>query len=272
MAGFSQVDPRYAPLPMTHEWLAEVAALVGAAGAVLVLLGPARRMQLAVGFVLLAAAMAMLVVALLPSDDLDAARVREGLAALVVGAGVAVAGAWAFVRYPATVPVALLLAAPFRLPVELGSQDAFLLLPLYVVLAAASLALLYRAMRGEELAAIPLWIAAPGAALIGWASLSLLWALDPEEGSIALLFFLFPFAALLAVVRDRRMRNGCRGRLPSASSAWLPSSPSSVSTRRGHTPSSSLRTCASPTRTRRTSASRPSSRTRASTAASSCSR
>jgi O-antigen ligase len=84
--------------------------------------------------------------------------------------------------------------------VELGSQDAFLLLPLYVVLAAASLALLYRAIRGEELAAIPLWIAAPGAALIGWASLSLVWALDPEEGSIALLFFIFPFAALLAVV------------------------------------------------------------------------
>ncbi len=185
---------------MTHEWLAEVAAPVGAAGAVLVLLGPARRTQLAVGFVLLAVAMAMLVVALLPSDDLDRLVSAKGLAALVVGAGAAVAGAWAFVRYPTTVPVVLLLAAPFRLPVELGSQDAFLLLPLYVVLAAASLALLYRAIRSEELAAIPLWIAAPGAALIGWASLSLLWALDPEEGSIALLFFLFPFAALLAVV------------------------------------------------------------------------
>jgi O-antigen ligase len=185
---------------MTHEWLAEVAALVGAVGAVLLLLGRPPRAQLAGGFVLLAAAMAMLVVALLPSDDLERLVSAKGLAALVVAAGAAVAGAWAFVRYPATVPVALLLAAPFRLPVELGSQDAFLLLPLYVVLAAASLALLYRAFRGVELAAIPLWIAAPAAALIGWASLSLLWALDPEEGSIALLFFLFPFAALLAVV------------------------------------------------------------------------
>ncbi len=185
---------------MTHEWLAEVAALVGAAGAVLLLLGRPLRAQLVGGFVLLAAAMAMLVVALLPSDDLERLVSAKGLAALVVAAGAAVAGAWAFVRYPATVPVALLLAAPFRLPVELGSQDAFLLLPLYVVLAAASLALLYRAFRGVELAVIPLWIAAPAAALIGWASLSLLWALDPEEGSIALLFFLFPFAALLAVV------------------------------------------------------------------------
>ena len=185
---------------MTHEWLAEVAALVGAAGAVLLLLGRPLRAQLVGGFVLLAAAMAMLVVALLPSGDLEQLVSAKGLAALVVAAGAAVAGAWAFVRYPATVPVALLVAAPFRLPVELGSQDAFLLLPLYVVLAAASLALLYRALRGVGLAAIPLWIAAPAAALIGWASLSLLWAVDPEEGSIALLFFLFPFAALLAVV------------------------------------------------------------------------
>jgi O-antigen ligase len=118
----------------------------------------------------------------------------------VVGAGAAIAGAWAFIRYPSTVPVALLLAAPFRLPVELGSQDAFLLLPLYVVLAAASLALLYRAFRDEELAGIPVWIAVPAAALIGWASLSLLWTLDPQEGSIAMLFFIFPFAALLAIV------------------------------------------------------------------------
>ena len=195
---------------MTHEWLAEVAALVGAAGAALLLVGAPRRVQLVAGFALLAAAMAMLVVALLPRSDLEQLASAKGFAAIVVGAGVAFAGAWAFVRYPATVPVALLLAAPFRLPVELGSQDAFLLLPLYVVLAAASLALLYRAFRDEKLPAISVWIAAPAAALIGWASLSLLWAVDPEEGSIALLFFVFPFAALLAVV----------ARSPYA--AWLP--------------------------------------------------
>ena len=41
---------------MTHEWLAEVAALVGAAGAVLLLIGRPLRAQLAGGFVLLAAA------------------------------------------------------------------------------------------------------------------------------------------------------------------------------------------------------------------------
>ena len=130
---------------MTHETLAEIAALAGAAGAALVVLGPPRRLQLAAGFCVLVAAEAMLIVALLPRDDLERLASAAGIAALVVGALAAAAGAWAFVRWPSTVPVALLLAAPFRIPVELGSQDAFLLLPLYVVLAAASLALLYRA-------------------------------------------------------------------------------------------------------------------------------
>jgi hypothetical protein len=195
---------------MTHETLAEVAALVGAAGAALVILGPSRRLQLVAGLILLGAAEAMLIVALLPRDDLERLASAEGIAAIVVGAVAAGAGAWAFLRWPSVVPVALLLAAPFRIPVELGSQDAFLLLPLYVVLAAAGLALLYRTLRGEELATIPLWIAVPAAAFIAWASLSLLWALDPEEGAIVLLFFVFPFAALLAVV----------ARAPFA--AWLP--------------------------------------------------
>ena len=185
---------------MTHEWLAEVAALVGAAGAALVVLGPARRAQLIGGMCLLAAAEAMLVVALLPQDDLERLMSAKGASALLAATVAAAAGAWAFVRWPSVVPVALLLAAPFRIPVELGSQDAFLLLPLYVVLAAATLAFLFRAIRGDELTAFPIWIAGPAAALIGWASLSLLWALDTEEGSIVLLFFVFPFAALLAVV------------------------------------------------------------------------
>lgn len=185
---------------MTHETLAEVAALAGAAGAALVVLGRPRRPQLVGGLMLLAAAEAMLIVALLPGNDLERLATTAGAAALVLGAVAAATGAWAFLRWPAVVPVALLLAAPFRIPVELGSQDAFLLLPLYVVLAAASLALVARALRSGELATIPIWVAAPAAAFIGWASLSLLWALDPEEGAIVLLFFIFPFAALLAVV------------------------------------------------------------------------
>jgi O-antigen ligase len=185
---------------MRHESLAQIAALVGAAGCALVLVPRPRRAPLAVGFAALTAAEAMFAVALLPSHDLERLTTAKGAAAVVAAVVVALGGAWALVRYPDAVPIVILLAAPFRLPVDLGSQHAFLLLPLYVVLAAASLALLVRAVRGDELAAVPVWISAPAAALIAWTGLSLLWAQDPQQGSILLLFFVVPFAALLAVV------------------------------------------------------------------------
>jgi O-Antigen ligase len=195
---------------MTHGNLAQIAALLGAAGSVLVILPPPRRPALVGGFLLLACAEAMLAVALLPGDDLRRFGSAAGAVAVVGGIVVAVLGAWALVRYPSTVPVVVLIAAPFRLPVDLGSQHAFLLLPLYLVLAAASLALLYRVLNRDELAAIPLWLAVPTVALISWVSLSLVWARDLQQGSIELLFFVFPFAILLAVV----------ARAPYA--AWLP--------------------------------------------------
>jgi putative inorganic carbon (HCO3(-)) transporter len=180
--------------------LAQIAAVLGAAGSALVVLPRPRRAPLMTGFVLLAGAEAMLAVALLPVSDLRRLESTTGAAILVFGVAAASGGAWALVRYPSIVPVVLLLAAPFRLPVNLGSQHAFLLLPLYVVLAAASLALLYRVLRGEDLRPLPIWLAAPTTALVAWASISLIWADDPQQGSITLLFFIFPFVALLAIV------------------------------------------------------------------------
>jgi len=112
-------------------------------------------------------------------------------------------------RFAAVVPVVLLVAAPFRLPVDLGRQHAFLLLPLYAVLASACLALLFRASRGP-VPDVPLLLAVPAAAFVALDAVSLLWAQDLEQGSIELTFFIFPFAALLAVV----------ARSPIAS--WLP--------------------------------------------------
>ena len=106
----------------------------------------------------------------------------------------------AFIRYPAIVPVAVVLAAPFRVPVTLGDQKAFLLLPLYAVLAAAALALIVRAGRSIDLRGIPRLLGVPAVALIGLWSISLLWSDDLRAGSIELAFFLFPFALLAAVV------------------------------------------------------------------------
>src|SRR6266702_4910462 len=123
--------------------MSQVAAVLGAFGSVLVLVAYRRRVLLFPGFALLAAAEASFAVALVPHHDLVRLETPLREAALVVVALVVVVAGGVLARYPALVPPLLLLAAPFRIPVTLGSQHAFLLLPLYAVLAAASLSLLY---------------------------------------------------------------------------------------------------------------------------------
>ena len=153
---------------MPHEQFAELAAVVGALGAAAVLLARSR-LPLLAGFALLAVAEVALVAARVPREDLDRLTTPQAAVALVAAALMVAAGAVVFVRWPEIVPVALLVAAPFRLPVDLGAQHAFLLLPLYGALAAAGLALVVRAARGD-VAALPLALAAPVAAFIALAS------------------------------------------------------------------------------------------------------
>ncbi len=120
-------------------------------------------------------------------------------------AGIAVAAV--FVRVPAAAPVALLVVAPFRISVGLGSQEAFLLLPFYAVLVATAGALGWRALQGPALPSIPELVALPAAALVALSGMSLLWAHDPREGTIELVFFYFPFALLLTIVARTPLRD-----------------------------------------------------------------
>jgi O-antigen ligase len=179
--------------------LAEAAAVLGALAAPLLLLARVRLALLA-GVVLLAGAQVGLAFALVPDQLGDLADSPARLAAAALGVVAVTALAVGFARWPVAVPVALLVAAPIRIPVQLGEEEAFLLLPLYGVLAAAVLGLLLRLLRGAELRPLPLLVAVPAAAYVGIAGLSLLWTNDPREGSIDLFFFLFPFAGLLLVV------------------------------------------------------------------------
>jgi hypothetical protein len=105
----------------------------------------------------------------------------------------------------------VLLAAPFRLPLDFGRHHRFFvaiasggqlgrLLLLYLVLAAATAALLFRMARGERPAPLPRTIAWPTGAFLAVASLSLLWTGDLGAGVNLLEFFLLPFALLVAVV------------------------------------------------------------------------
>jgi putative inorganic carbon (hco3(-)) transporter len=183
-----------------HTVAAQVFALVGAAGAVLTLL-PRDRFTPLAGFALLGLGSAGLGRSLVGDEDLELLITEpEGLALLGVGIAAAILCAVPLVRYPAVVPVVLLAAAPFRVPVELGTEEAFLLLPLYLALASSVLALAYRIVRGARPPAPPFLLALPLAALVAFASVSYLWTWDERAGAIALAFFVFPFTAGLGVV------------------------------------------------------------------------
>jgi hypothetical protein len=183
---------------MPHGDLAQVAAVVGAVGSVLVLLARSRAPLLG-GFGVLAAAEVMLAVALIPRSDLARLERPLPLAGVVVVVVAALALAYVLVRWPVLTPIALLLAAPFRIPVNLGSQHAFLLLPLYFALSAAALAFCWRSVRTPPTPVT--WILGlPVAAFIALEAVSLLWSQDLKQGSIELVFFLFPFAVLFTIV------------------------------------------------------------------------
>ena len=195
---------------METDSVIQLAALGGAVGTALVLLAR-ERIALLAGIAVLAAAEITLALALVPEDDLEKfvdGPLRIGALIVVVAAvgGLAVV----LTRYPTVWPVALLAVAPFRIQLDVGSQRAFLLVPLYGVLSAAGLALAVRALRDREVPRITPLLAVPVVVLIGLAGVSSLWSLDVDASAVDLLFFYFPFALLVAIV----------ARAPLAS--WLP--------------------------------------------------
>ncbi|HYI75112.1 MAG TPA: O-antigen ligase family protein [Gaiellaceae bacterium] len=185
---------------MEHTDVAQIAALVGALGAVLVLVPRGGFFPL-VGFACLGGAIGALGWSLVGTDDLEPLVTEPaGWALLGGGALLAIVGAGLLARYPAVTPVVLLVAAPFRIPVEVGAEEAFLLLPLYLVIASSVLALGYRIVRGERPAPPPFLLSLPLAAFVTLTATSYLWTFDERAGAIALAFFVFPFAAGVGVV------------------------------------------------------------------------
>jgi hypothetical protein len=127
--------------------------------------------------------------------------------AAVLGVAAALVGAVLLRRWPWLLAFATLLLAPARVPVTVGSTEANLLIPLYVVVAAAGALLGWELVKGEGRSRELGSVALPLALFVAWAGLSLSWAIDLKQGSVQLLFFYLPFG-LLAL---------CLARLP-----WRP--------------------------------------------------
>ncbi len=197
---------------MEHPDLAQFAAVVAAAGAVLLLAGRGR-VQVLGGLGLLLIAEAGLALSISGTGGVDSLGSAAGGAAIVLGTASFAAGAALLVRHPAWVPMAVLATAPFRPPIAFESGGGFpialaedgqlgRLLPLYFVLGAAALALVWRALHDDSGAvrALPRVVSLPAAAFIGFACVSLTWANQLESGAELLAYFTVPFALLVGVV------------------------------------------------------------------------
>ena len=170
--------------------LARAAGPLGCAGLAVLLLATRRELRLAglaawgLGAIGLAAYLA-------PDG-------RVGLLAAAAGAGalLAMGGAALLLRWPWLLAFATLACVPIRIPVQIGDEEANLLLPLYAVVAALALAVGWQLLKGDPRARELGSIALPLAGLVAWTGLSLLWSADLREGAIFLLAFVLPFGLL----------------------------------------------------------------------------
>jgi hypothetical protein len=202
---------------MIESLFAVIAAVCVAAA---ILDRPGRRRSLAMVLALILAP------ALIAGDQWQATQVAELrnspalLFAALAGTG-AVVAALAFLldRRPILLPVLILLALPFRIPLAVGGEDANLLLPLYLVTASGVLATAYRQLRPRGGAASPAhstgsvppgagsrriasWMKPLLAASVLLYAVGLFYSDDQSQGLLNFCFFLVPFALVFALMID----------------------------------------------------------------------
>src|SRR3954449_2538435 len=136
----------------------------------------------------------------------DEARIVE----LLILAAVAVAAfAYAFRRRPIAMPLAIVFALPFRVPLHAGGDTANLLVPLYLVIAAAVVATLLRDWTDPPTVHAPRALAYVLAAAVVLYALQALYSDDFSKGLQNVCFFFVPFTIAYRLLRevewDRRL-------------------------------------------------------------------
>jgi putative inorganic carbon (HCO3(-)) transporter len=147
------------------------------------------------------------------------------LAALAIAASLALA--FTFRRWPALLPLAIVAALPFRVPLEAGGDTANLLIPLYLVIAGGVLATVLRDWPlpgggavggptpeealatggggGSPAAAGPAgpasWVSRLLAAVVVLYAVQVLYSADFSKGLQDVCFFLVPFSLVYALLR-----------------------------------------------------------------------
>ncbi|CAN5435475.1 hypothetical protein BH10ACT11_BH10ACT11_05770 [soil metagenome] len=134
-----------------------------------------------------------------------------GFGAIALGAAASI-----FIRAPAAFAIAAIMLLPLRVPVQIGGETNFLLVPLYGVIAGgffrAVWFLLKRvpgrlnsqsSARSEEPPVVR-WLCIALAASVFVYGVAVAWSDDPGNATRQVAFFLTPFAALFVLLRDLR--------------------------------------------------------------------
>jgi O-antigen ligase len=127
----------------------------------------------------------------------------ERIVALLAIAVLAVAAlAYGFRRWPILMPLAIILALPFRVPLHAGGDTANLLVPLYLVIAAAVVATLLRDWSHPPSVHPPRALAWLLAAAVVLYALQTLYSEDFSKGLQNVCFFFVPFTVAYRLLRE----------------------------------------------------------------------
>ncbi len=125
------------------------------------------------------------------------------IVALLLAAAVAVGVlAYAFRRWPVLLPLAIVAALPFRVPLHAGGDTANLLVPLYLVIAAGVVFALLRDWDAPPSTWAPRPLAWTLAAFVVLYALQALYSGDFSKGLQNVCFFLVPFTVAYRLLRE----------------------------------------------------------------------
>jgi O-antigen ligase len=180
-----------------------IAAVAAAAAALLA--GPGRIRTAAI---MAAMALSLALVAGQGWDELRSLRDQPAaLAGVILGASLGMAAlAAALVRWPMLLPLLLVAALPFRVPIDVGAEDVNLLLPLYAAIGAGVLATALDALRGKphEITEVPRPLLVGLVAAVGLYALQTIYSEDIGFATRNIAFFLVPFAVLFTLLLEQR--------------------------------------------------------------------
>ena len=127
----------------------------------------------------------------------------------VIGVAAVVAVALLILRRPAVLGVLVVIALPFRIPIEAGGTTSNLLVPLYLVVAAGAIGLIIAAWRddgelepGADAAAVrPGWIERLLALYVVLYAVQAIYSTDFQMALQQMVFFYVPFSLLFCLLR-----------------------------------------------------------------------